>query len=197
MKSRRKILITATVLLVGGFGAPFVSLPTGQFGWQLFAQVYQADLEIVKTSDVTDPLQFGSQFNYTLTVTNNGPSNATGVVVDDALPDGVDYLSDTCGGTYTAITHTWSWSIGGLAAGSQVSCDILVQVSTGQAGSLLNAVVVTGNEPDDTPGNNSSSTVVQAQETPIPVLTRSGIAVLILTVVVLTVVILRRRGPPV
>ena len=43
------------------------------------------DLAIVK-SESADPVKPGDTFFYTLLVTNNGPSNATGVTVIDALP---------------------------------------------------------------------------------------------------------------
>ena len=51
------------------------------------------DLQITKV-DSQDPVEPGSQFTYTLEIKNNGPSNATGVVVTDTLPvTGVTYVS--------------------------------------------------------------------------------------------------------
>src|SRR5262249_19131227 len=44
-----------------------------------------ADVEIVKTGPPTPP-DVGTNFTYTLTVRNNGPSTATNVVVTDTLP---------------------------------------------------------------------------------------------------------------
>ena len=44
-----------------------------------------ADLSITKT-DAVDPVALGDNVVYTITVTNNGPSDAAGVVVTDALP---------------------------------------------------------------------------------------------------------------
>ena len=52
-----------------------------------------ADVAIAKAAflndgvtPVTNPLQVGNTFIYRLTVTNNGPSPATGVTVTDPLP---------------------------------------------------------------------------------------------------------------
>lgn len=61
-----------------------------------------ADLAIVKQA-VGEP-RVGEQFSYTLAVTNNGPSAARGIVVDDAVPaqlriDAVDAGAWTCSTT--------------------------------------------------------------------------------------------------
>ncbi|UCD51684.1 MAG: DUF11 domain-containing protein, partial [Phycisphaerales bacterium] len=52
----------------------------------------EADLEVVKTT-LPDPVDAGTTLTYTVTVTNNGPGNATGVTLTDTLPEGVIFLS--------------------------------------------------------------------------------------------------------
>ncbi len=66
-------------------------------GQQLRAGVHErgkrvADLQFTKTESV-DPVVAGQQLTYTLTTHNNGPSNASGVVITDALPPLVTFAS--------------------------------------------------------------------------------------------------------
>ena len=50
---------------------------------------------------------------FTLTVSNAGPSDATGVAVTDLLPAGYTYVSDDGGGAYNSGTGVWT--LGALA----------------------------------------------------------------------------------
>ena len=59
----------------------------------------------------------GSNVDFTVTATNAGPSNASGVQVTDLLPPGLTFVSATPSiGTYNSVTGVWN--IGGLAGGS-------------------------------------------------------------------------------
>ena len=81
-----------------------VSLPT------------DVDLLVRKTVSDETPVE-GQVIIYTLSVTNNGPANATGVYLTDVLPAGVTYVSDTPSqGTYDDVTGVWT--VGALAAAS-------------------------------------------------------------------------------
>jgi uncharacterized repeat protein (TIGR01451 family) len=106
-KYRRSVLIFVVVLVFFGLTA-----------------VPQANLAITK-SDSTDPVVPGSNFSYTLTVTNNVPSSAQTVSVSDTLPAGVTYVSDDCGLTGTP-GPTVSWAIGSLANSASTTCNITV-----------------------------------------------------------------------
>lgn len=79
-----------------------VTLGNGQdFNAADFGYRLSADLQIVKTES-TDPVIQGQPLTYTLTVTNNGPAAATGVVVTDTLPiPAVTYNSATVGAPAT------------------------------------------------------------------------------------------------
>ncbi len=58
--------------------------------------VEEVDLAITK-GDSPDPVRFGEALTYTLLVTNNGPQDATGVMVVDTLPAGVTFVSASAG----------------------------------------------------------------------------------------------------
>ncbi len=118
------------------------------------AQV-ETDLSIIKTVNNPSPI-FGEDVVFTITVTNNGSSDATGVVVDDLLPAGLDYVSDDGGGAYDS--NTGIWTIGNLNSGDSVSLEITATVT--QIGSITNTASVSGNETDPNLNNNESSVEV-------------------------------------
>jgi uncharacterized repeat protein (TIGR01451 family) len=154
-------------------------------------QALITDLQITK---VGQQPQAGTAV-YTITVLNNGPDDATGVVVTDTLPVELAYVSDTCGG---ANVPPWTWNIGNLANGAQVSCDITLDVLT--PGAINNTATVSGNDSDPTPANDSSTATntflggggVVLQE--IPTLGAVGMAALLLLLGGAAVLLLRRRG---
>ena len=53
-----------------------------------------ADLAVTKT-DSPDPVKVGQVLTYTIRVANNGPSSATGVVLEDKLPKNAGFGSAT------------------------------------------------------------------------------------------------------
>lgn len=111
-----------------------------------------ADLALDKTVDNESP-DVGSNVTFTVTLTNEGPSDATSVVVSDALPSGYTYLSDDSGGTYSDASGLWN--VGTIAGGSSIALNITAQVNT--TGDYVNvAEVITSiqQDPDSTPGNN-------------------------------------------
>ena len=81
-----------------------------------------ADLSLTKTVDNSSP-NIGDNVIFTITATNSGPANATGVVVNDLLPTGLTYVSDNGGGTYNSATG--NWTIGNLNSGSRSACKLL------------------------------------------------------------------------
>ena len=77
MRPLQKFLVAMAVLVFGGVGAPFLTLPSQHFSWQLFAQVYQADIAVVKTNDAPAVVRQGDFFSYTIAVTNNSKNPST------------------------------------------------------------------------------------------------------------------------
>lgn len=111
------------------------------------------DLAITKT-DSRDPVEPGSTFSYTLNVVNNGPSDATGVVITDTLPAvGVTYQSASV--TPDAINgDQLTFNVGDLDNGDSTSVTITVRVDEDFTGLLLNQSEVRGNETETTLVNN-------------------------------------------
>jgi uncharacterized repeat protein (TIGR01451 family) len=86
----------------------------------------QVDLMIAKTASQTD-VSSGDTFTYTLTLTNQGSDMATEIEVQDQLPAGVTYVSNTPSqGTYDAATGIWR--VGDLADQGQATLTITVTV---------------------------------------------------------------------
>jgi uncharacterized repeat protein (TIGR01451 family) len=65
------------------------------------------DLEVsLSASQPTAPI--GTSIVFTLTVTNTGGNDATGVLVKDQLPQGYTYVGDDSGGAYDPISGIWN-----------------------------------------------------------------------------------------
>lgn len=119
-----------------------------------------SDLAI--TSSVADALAatLGSNVIYTLTVTNNGPNGASGIVVNAPLPAGVTYVSDDGAGAYSSATGLWTIP-GTLASAASATLNLTGTVaSTDQQ--CLQAQITSGTPLDPTPANNLSSVCVLA-----------------------------------
>src|SRR5205823_8629743 len=103
----------------------------------------------------------GANVDFTITATNAGPSNATGVQVTDPLPAGLSFVSATpSAGTYSSGTGVWN--IGGLASGGSQTLTITATVTT--TGSPTNTATKTAEtETDPNARNNSASASINGQ----------------------------------
>ncbi len=115
----------------------------------------ETDLAITKT-DSADPVLEGTSFTYTLDITNNGPSDATGVTVTDPLPAGVTFDSASASqGSCSEAGGTVTCSLGDMAAGASAQVQIQVTVNWNEPGPLMNTATVTGDQDDPNGGNDS------------------------------------------
>ncbi|UPZ17966.1 PKD domain-containing protein [Flavobacterium humidisoli] len=121
--------------------------------------VQLADLEVTKTVDVTTP-RVGDNIKFRITLRNVGPSDATGVTVNDLLPTGYTFVSYTStNGAYNATNGNWTIS-GSVANGKTEYLDITAKVNpiTGTANEFRNTASVTAsNQTDPVPANNTST----------------------------------------
>ncbi len=128
-----------------------------------------ADVSIAKAAflsdgatPVTNPLQLGNTFIYRLTVTNNGPSAATGVSVADTLPAGITLASTPAGCVASGAPVSVTCSLGTVASGATpTTVDLTVLVGAAAANTApLNTATVSSATPDQDPTNNSSSATI-------------------------------------
>jgi uncharacterized repeat protein (TIGR01451 family) len=115
-----------------------------------------ADLSLTKVVSNPAP-QVGSTVTYLLTLRNDGPSATTGVVVTDALPAGLTFVSATASrGSFDPTGG--AWTVGTLASGSSATLRVVVRIDA--AGPITNSAEVTASsaaDPDSTPGNASTT----------------------------------------
>ena len=130
-------------------------------GWTLNITTLQpvnpvADLAVRMSASPSSVYQL-STVTYTITVTNQGPATASGVVLSDVLPAGVSLSSPSLSqGSYSSAGGTVNLNLGSLAAGAGASATL--QVAPAQAGSLVNTVRATLNEIDLNLADNTAQT---------------------------------------
>lgn len=119
-----------------------------------------ADLRLSKTANL-NPAVAGGVLVYTLTVTNDGPDAASSVVVLDALPPQVTWLSDDCGAG-PPQAGVVVCALGSLANAASESVQISVLVSPTATGTILNTASVSAAEPDPDPTDNQTQLSLDA-----------------------------------
>jgi uncharacterized repeat protein (TIGR01451 family) len=177
----------------------FATTVVNRMGWYvddveiLYCGAAEADVSIAKIASPTQVAP-GDALVYTITVTNNGPGDATGVTVTDTLPAGVSYVGNDCGASF--VDPTLTWNAGALANGASAVCNVSTTVDPDAAGALVNGASVTASSSDPNGGNDTAAAaaVVALQIQAIPALGPAGFVVLALFLAAIaTVYLLRRR----
>ncbi len=138
------------------------------------------DLVITKDDGFT-VVAPGQTITYTLTISNTGTQDATGVVVTDTLPADTTFVSTSDGGTYDNITGVVTWPAFDLAAGAPaVTRTVTIQVNDPFPGaSILNQAHVEddgSNGSDLTPADNDATDTDSVVTLPNSDLTKSLVA---------------------
>ena len=112
--------------------------------------VANVDLKITKDVNVSGVISVTDRVKFTITVTNNGPCNATGVYVGERLSPHLRHVSNvTTIGEYDGAT----WIIGNLNSGEVHNLTIIAEVIS--EGNISNVVAIFGNDNDTNKSNNN------------------------------------------
>jgi uncharacterized repeat protein (TIGR01451 family) len=127
-------------------------------GWSLaFSQrtAVPADLDLcVAIAASPEPVVVTSNINYSIAVTNNGPSPASGVVLTNVLPAGAAFVSASSGGSTNAAGQV-VWNFGTMARDARTNVTVTVRAQTVGIVTSVAMVSTTGREVYD--GNNTAS----------------------------------------
>ena len=106
----------------------------------------------------------GTSVTYTLTVTNEGPSPATGVIAQDKLPSGVTFVSAQGDGTYDAASGKWDLSTEVIEKDATRTLRITVTIDASAAGSVVTntATIEKQDQIGDKKPDNTSSVPLTA-----------------------------------
>ena len=134
------------------------------------AVIARADLELLSKIDTPDPVVTNNPLTYTITLRNNGPSDAASVTLADPLPFGAIFNTcvatggGVCGGAGQNQNVTFaSLAVGATATvtfGSTANCAL-------SDGSVINnTATISAATADPNPANNAASASTVAQNPP-------------------------------
>jgi gliding motility-associated-like protein/uncharacterized repeat protein (TIGR01451 family) len=125
----------------------------------------EVDMNITKTSHNAEIFE-GDEFEYQIDVTNLSAFNATNVVVVDDLPNGVTYLSSRFNSTSNDINVTTditgkriTYSIPFFPGNSKLTIYVKVKADAlvnGNPLNIINRVMISSNEDDTNPDDNTA-----------------------------------------
>ena len=115
-----------------------------------------ADVSVVKTTS-TPTVPLGGTATFEVIVTNEGPSAAAGVVLNELMPAGF-MLSGATPSVGTWSTEDAQWTVGTLLPGESAS--ITVTATVNAEGQLVNTAVASSRTPDPDTSNNTGTATV-------------------------------------
>jgi hypothetical protein len=115
---------------------------------------------------VQSSVALGLNFTNTLTVTNAGPGPAYGIIVTDALPANVTFVSASSGGTTNANARQVVWNISSLPANTVSNLTLGMNAATG--GYATNIVSVVSSAVDSNLANNTATNITLVTTVIIP-----------------------------
>lgn len=126
----------------------------------------EADLSITKVPSVAS-VRVGQQLFYTLTIRNDGPSDAVDVVVSDVAGAALTPQSARASqGSCSIAGKVTTCRLGTLPAGG--TAQVLVSARADAAGTLINDASVDSATQDPDPSNNRTRAEVPSEQGPVP-----------------------------
>ena len=131
----------------------------------------ETDLQLTSTYSPAENLEIGDQVTVTHTVFNNGPRDANGVNVDITVPEGLNYISNSCSAVVN--DNNLTWDVGVLLAGNPMNCQVVVEITAN--GQQYYQASVSGDEVDNNMSNNGGGFNFNGPVQIIPVLNPYGL----------------------
>ena len=168
--SCQSVTITATVDNTAPVNTPLtncVGLTSAGTGNQSFAPdikcvditIPATDIMITKTINNPNPNP-GDTVTFTIIIANLGPADASDIVINDLLPQGLNYSSHTISGapaTYDQLTGNLNIPL--LSSSTLLTLDMVVVVDTNACGDLENIAFLASIQETDLNTINNHSTV--------------------------------------
>lgn len=128
----------------------------------------EADLAVEKTASLST-VTAGGQVTYALAIKNNGPHDATEVIVLDPPPPGLSIVSAEPSQGECVHANLVLCNLGQVLNGASAQILVTANVAPNAGGALTNTAAVTGGQTDPNPGNNTSSVTIDVTPlTPAP-----------------------------
>ncbi len=118
---------------------------------------------VVKTGS-PNPVMSGDTLTYTIVVSNFGPSSAENVTLSDVIPPEITGAEFSTDGGVTFSPWPGSLNIGTLLNGETRTILIRGTVAPVAPGFIINTAIVTSTTPDPNLSNNTSTSVIEVNE---------------------------------
>ena len=120
--------------------------------------VASADLAVTKTAN-TNPISTGETIVYTITIVNNGPSNAEDVILNDIISTDILNPEFSLDGGINWNPWTGEYTIGTLEKGEELTILVRGTIANSAFGTIINTATVGSTTPDPNTDNNTDTVI--------------------------------------